>query len=54
LVWGGGVTLLGYWLGSRIPNVERYLLPIILVAMAISFGPTIYHLVKSVLQKSKI
>ncbi len=51
LVWGGGVTMLGYWLGSRIPNVERYLLPIILVAMVISFGPTLYHLAKSIFQK---
>lgn len=53
LVWGGGVTLLGYWLGSRIPNVDRYLLPVILLAMAVSFGPTLYHLGKSLLRKSK-
>lgn len=53
LVWGGGVTLLGYWLGSRIPNVDRYLLPVILLAMAVSFGPTLYHLGKSLLNKAK-
>jgi len=53
VVWGAGVTLLGHWLGSRIPNVDRYLLPAILGAMAISFGPTLYHLGKAFLQKNK-
>jgi membrane-associated protein len=44
--WTIGVSLLGYWLGSKIPNIDRYLLPVILFAMAISFGPTLYHVVK--------
>ncbi len=52
-VWGAGVTLLGAWLGSRIPNVDRYLLPVILFAMAISFGPSAYHLVKLYLNKAE-
>jgi membrane-associated protein len=45
-VWTVGVTLLGYWLGSKIPDIDKYLLPIILAAMIISFGPTLYHLFK--------
>ncbi len=53
IVWGGGVTLLGHWLGSRIPNVDHYILPVILAAMIISFGPTLYHLAKSVFGKNK-
>ncbi len=52
LVWGGGVTLLGYWFGSKIPNIDHYLLPIILAAMAISFGPTLWHLVRAYFKKS--
>jgi membrane-associated protein len=43
-VWGAGVTLLGYWLGSKIPNIDKYLLPIILLAMLISVGPSLYHI----------
>ena len=46
VVWAGSVILLGNWLGSRIPNIDHYLLPIILLAMTISFGPSIYHLIK--------
>ena len=58
-VWTIGIIMLGHWLGSRIPNIDHYLLPIILLAMSISFGPTIYHLIKdpkfrnSLLQKFK-
>ena len=29
LLWGAGMTLLGYYLGNVIPDVEKYLLPII-------------------------
>ncbi len=45
-LWGGGVTLAGYALGSSIPNVDRYLLPIILLIVAVSFVPVILELVK--------
>lgn len=46
IVWVSGVVLLGKWLGSKIPNIDHYLLPIILLAMIISFAPTVYHLLK--------
>lgn len=52
--WTIGVTLLGYWLGSKIPNIDHYLLPIILFAMAISFGPTLYHLVRDEKLRQKL
>jgi membrane-associated protein len=44
-LWGAGVTLLGFWLGSKIPNIDKYLLPIIVLAMLLSFGPSLYHLI---------
>lgn len=47
IIWCGGVSLLGYWLGSRIPNIDKYLLPVILIAMLISFAPAGYHLIKA-------
>ena len=52
-VWTIGIVLLGYWFGSRIPNIDHYLLPIILLAMAISFGPTAWHLIRAYLEKAK-
>jgi membrane-associated protein len=48
-IWSTGVVMLGFWLGNVIgpDTVERYLLLAIAFAMLISFGPTIYHLVKN-------
>lgn len=53
-MWGAGVTLLGVWLGSKIPNIDKYLLPIILMAMLISFGPSLYHLIKDPKIRAKL
>jgi membrane-associated protein len=54
LVWNavGGVfwtlllTILGYLLGSRIPNIDHYILPIVLGIIFISFVPIFWNLVK--------
>ncbi len=54
VIWGGGVTLLGYWLGSKIPNVEKYLMPVILGAMLLSFGPALYHIFKDAETRRRI
>jgi membrane-associated protein len=39
LVWSLGVTLAGYALGSRVPNIDRYLLPIVAVIIVVSLIP---------------
>ena len=46
VLWGTGMPLLGYFLGSLIPNIDQYLLPIILVIIAISFSPIIHEIIK--------
>jgi membrane-associated protein len=46
VVWSVGVTLAGYALGSRIPNVDQYLLPIIAVIIVISLIPVLLELVR--------
>ncbi len=45
-IWAIGVTLLGYWLGSAVPNADRYLLPIVGAIILTSFLPTIIHLIR--------
>lgn len=45
-LWAIGVTLAGYFLGSSIPNVDKYLLPIVVVIILISVAPAIYHVLK--------
>lgn len=46
LIWGVGVTLLGYWFGTKIPNIDHYILPVIATVTVLTFGPAIYHLLK--------
>ncbi len=43
LLWGAGVTVLGYTLGAIIPGIEHYLLPIILVIIGASLLPIVYE-----------
>ena len=46
LLWAVGVTLAGYFLGSLIPDVDKYLLPIIVLIVVISVAPSAIHLLK--------
>ncbi|WP_326844158.1 DedA family protein (plasmid) [Streptomyces sp. NBC_01558] len=39
LVWSMGLVLAGYALGSSVPNVDRYLLPIVAVIVVVSLVP---------------
>lgn len=47
LAWAVGVTLAGYGLGSRIPGIDRYLLPIIAVVVVLSLLPVLLELRRS-------
>ena len=42
-LWTFGLCLLGYFLGRAIPDVDRYLLPIILIIVAVSVLPSLFH-----------
>jgi membrane-associated protein len=45
-LWAEGVTILGYYLGKSIPNVDRYLLPTVAVIVALSFIPVVREILK--------
>ena len=45
-IWAVGVTVLGYFLGSVIPDVDKYLLPIITGILLLSISPAIIHLIQ--------
>jgi membrane-associated protein len=44
LVWSVGITLAGYELGSRISNIDHYLLPVIAIIVAVSLIPVALEL----------
>jgi membrane-associated protein len=47
LAWGVGVSVAGYFLGKSIPNVDRYLLPIIAVVVLLSLIPVFLEILKA-------
>ncbi len=46
VIWAVSVTLAGYYLGNMIGNIEKYVLPVVALAMILSFAPPIYHVLK--------
>lgn len=46
VIWGAGMVLLGFSLGSVIPNSEKYVMPISLAIIIISFLPILMNLAK--------
>ena len=42
--WAIIVTLLGFWFGKRIPNIDHYFLLAVGAATLFTFGPLLYHL----------
>ncbi|WP_030462028.1 DedA family protein [Kitasatospora sp. NRRL B-11411] len=47
LVWTVGLVLAGYALGSSIPNVDHYLLPIVALVVVVSLLPLLLELLRS-------
>lgn len=45
-LWAIGLTILGYFLGSAIPDVDRYLLPIVVGIIVLSVLPTVAHVLR--------
>lgn len=44
LLWSLGVTVAGYLLGSRIPSIDKYLLPIVALVVVISLIPVLVEI----------
>lgn len=46
-LWGIGMPLAGYFLGSAIPDVDRYLIPIIIGIIVLSLLPSVIHVLRT-------
>lgn len=51
--WAVIVTLIGYWFGSKIPNLDHYIVLAVIAVMLITLGPTFYHVTKAILEKRR-
>jgi membrane-associated protein len=47
VLWGAGVTLTGYWLGANVPNIDRYIIPIVVVGLLALYGFTAWQLART-------
>ena len=51
--WAAIVTLIGYWFGTKIPNIDHYILLAVAAVVVITLGPTLYHLTQALLKKRR-
>lgn len=47
VIWAGGITMLGYWLGTKVPNIDTYIIPIVVAALVIFYSFGMWHLLKT-------
>lgn len=43
IAWAVLVTCLGFYLGSRVPGVEKYIEPVLILIVIIFLAPTLFH-----------
>lgn len=46
IVWTVIMTLLGYFVASRIPNIEHYIDPVLLAVVVLCLAPTLWHILR--------
>jgi len=51
LLWGAGITLSGYFLGQKIPSIDQYLIPILLLIIFVPMLPTFFSFIYKRLKK---
>jgi membrane-associated protein len=53
IAWATIVTLIGYWFGTKIPDIDHYIMLAVVGVMVLTLGPTLYHITKALLQKRR-
>ena len=46
-LWGIGITLLGFGLGNAVPNIDKYIISIVIIIIATSFIPIVIEFLKN-------
>ena len=47
IIWTFSVTLAAYWLGKRIPNLDHYIVLLVVLAIVLTSGTVIYELLRN-------
>ena len=54
VLWIASTTLLGYFLGNQIPNIEKYIHYVIAAVIFLSILPIIYQFIKARMRKGTV
>lgn len=54
IIWAIGITFAGYYLGSLIPDVDKYLLPIVGLIVLASIAPALHHILTNAQMRASI
>jgi membrane-associated protein len=46
IAWATVLTCLGYFIGSRIPGIEKFIEPVLILVVLVFLAPTLYHVLK--------
>jgi membrane-associated protein len=46
-LWTVGLTLAAYWIGSRIPNLDKIIIPMVILAMLATTGSVLWQFARS-------
>lgn len=47
VLWAAGLTSTGYFLGNAVPDIDKYLIPIVFLIIFLSIAPSLWHLLKT-------
>ena len=53
MLWGAGMPLLGYFVGNRIPHLDKYIEVVMIAIILASFGLALLHLLKDKTTRQK-
>ena len=53
-MWAISVTLFGYFVGSKVPGIQKYVDPILVGIVLVTLVPTIYHALKDPKIRAKL
>lgn len=46
IAWAALITCFGYFVGSRVPGIDKYIEPLLIAIVLIFLAPTLYHVAK--------
>lgn len=53
ITWAVSITMVGYWFGTKVPDIQHYMHYAIIAVVAITLGPTLFHIAKALRENQR-